>query len=58
MTLEYAHLVSGIRQGWNERVCKDCAILHTHEEPHQGYVGNLIASTFTLLSLHRLCLSA
>lgn len=34
LTLEYAHLVRGIRQGWNEHVSRDCAILHTHEGPH------------------------
>lgn len=32
--LEYSHLMSHIRQGWNEHICRDCAILHTHEEAH------------------------
>lgn len=32
--LEYAHLVSGIGQGWDEHGCKDCAVLYTCEGPH------------------------
>jgi len=48
-TLEYAYLVSGVRQEWNEHVCQDCAILH--KGPYEGWVGNLIASASMLFSL-------
>ena len=50
-SFEYAHLVSGIRQEWNECVFKDCAILHIHKGPYKGCVGNLIASASMFFSL-------
>lgn len=50
-SFEYAHLVSGIGQEWNEHVFKDCAILHIHKGPYQGCVGNLIANACMFFTL-------
>lgn len=51
-SFEYACLVSGIRQEWNEHVLiKDCTILHIHTGRHQGCVGNLTASASMFFSL-------
>lgn len=50
-SFQYAHLVSGIGQEWNEHVFKSCAILHIHKGPYQGCIGNLIANAPMFFSL-------
>lgn len=48
---EYAHLVSGIGQEWNEHIFKDCAVLHLHKGPYQGCIDNLMANASRFFSL-------